>query len=134
MMSNVSASVEVKPVDERCRYWAKVFRAGTSLPLPEIVRGGSDLPGQFLLCGEEELFPGDVLIEGEETHHTKNRGWAYYVVFMDSAGELVSVRPRPDHKAKAKANGLPPQYLTGSGELAAAVRLAHAVQMGINFL
>ena len=32
-MSN-SISVKIAPMDSRCRYWAKVIRAGAILPLP----------------------------------------------------------------------------------------------------
>lgn len=127
-----SASVKLAPADRRCRYWAKIIRAGGALPLPSGVDGANDIPGRYYRTGEEELFPGDFLFEGEERHHRNNRGWAYWVSYCDADGNLRRVcNPGADEKAVMKAAGLPAQYLTGSGGVAAAVRFAHGVRLGL---
>jgi len=127
-----SASVRVAPVDSRCRYWAKLVRASVALPVPSAVNGANDIPGGYLKRGDEELFPGDMLIEGEENHHRNNRGWSYWVTYCDSEGVARRVRnPGSDEKAAMKAAGMPAELLTGSGGVAAAVRFAHGVRLGL---
>lgn len=134
-MSNAprSASVSIAPSDYRCRYWAKVLRAGVALPIPAKVAGASDLPGAYLKNGDEELFEGDFLVSGEELHHRKSRGWSYMLKFIDPVtGKLRVVQALAERKAAAKAGGLPAELLAGSGDVAALVRLAHAVRLGIS--
>ena len=129
-----SVSVTIAPRDSRCRYWAKVVRAGAALPLPSAVGSASDIPGAYARRGEEELFAGDILIEGEENHPRKARGWTYWVKFMGADGTLQMVRdPGADEKVAMKAAGLPAELLPGSGQVAACVRLAHAVRLGIAY-
>ena len=128
VIETVSASVSIKPQDRRCRYWAKVLRAGCALPLPSAVEGANDVPGAYLRNGEEELFPGDVLIEGEANHHVKQRGWTYNVSVCGAEGKqsyLVT------DKTALKANGLPAHLLAGSGDVAACIRLAHAYRLNL---
>ena len=127
-----SVSVSIKPQDDRCRYWAKIIRNGVALPLPSAVDSASNVPGGYVRRGEEELFPGDFLIEGEENHHRKARGWAYKLRFIGHTGALRTVAPLAERKAVAKANGLPSPLLAGSGDIAALIRLAHAVRLGIS--
>jgi len=126
-----SASVRVGPRDSRCRYWAKIVRAGQPLPTPASVGGAASIPGAYLRNGEEELFPGDVLIEGEEMHHRKARGWTYRTAHVTAAGELVYTTPSAEIKAAMKAAGLPAELLPGSGDLAACVRIAHGLRLGL---
>lgn len=127
-----SHSVTVKPLDPRCRYWAKVLRAGDPLPLPSNVEGANDIPGRYLQLGEEELLPGDVLLEGEANHHRNARGWTYWVTFVRPNGALVHLTSGFSVQKKAfKAQGMPPELLTGSGDIAAMVRIAHAVRLGL---
>lgn len=130
-----SVSVEVRPRDSRCRYWAKIIRAGAPLPAPSAVSGASDVPGPYLRQGEDELLPGDVLIEGEERHHRKARGWDYWVTWCDEHGALRRItNPGAEHKARMKAAGMAPALLIGSGEVAACIRVAHAIRLGINLV
>lgn len=127
-----SASVRIVPADSRCRYWAKIVRADVTLPVPSKVDGANDIPGSYLKRGEEELFPGDMLIEGEENHHRNNRGWSYQVTYCDSEGLVRRIRnPGADEKAAMKAARLPAELLSGSGGTAAAVRFAHGVRLGL---
>ena len=129
-----SVSVSILPQDYRCRFWAKVVRASVALPLPSAVQGASDVPGAYARRGDEELLAGDILITGEEMHHRKARGWTYRVFFMNSAGELIKVpNPGTSEKAAMKSNGLPANLLPGSGEVAACIRLAHAIRLGIAY-
>jgi hypothetical protein len=126
-----SVSVQIGPCESKCRWWAKVIRHGDSLPLPSAVAGAADIPGDYLAPGDEELFPGDVLFEGEAIHHRKPRGWKYWVSFVNSAGELVVYGSGfGAEKAEAKANGLAAALLAGSGDVAGAVRVAHALRLG----
>lgn len=127
-----SVSITIKPQDKRCRYWAKIIRAGEYLPSPSNVGGASDVPGAYLRNGEEELFPGDFLLEGEEQHHRKARGWVYNMGYVNAQGEIEYVQATAARKAAAKANGLPSGLLAGSGEVAGLIRLAHAIRMGIS--
>ncbi len=127
-----SASVRVVPGDSRCRYWAKIVRASVTLPLPSATDGANDIPGGYIKRGEEELFPGDMMFEGEEKHHSKPRGWSYWVTYCDSDGVARRIRnPGVDEKAAMKAAGLPAELLSGAGGVAAAVRFAHGVRLGL---
>lgn len=127
-----SVSVTIKPADSRCRYWAKVVRAGTPLPLPSDVTGAADIPGPFSQRGDEELFLGDFLIEGEAVHHSRNRGWYYWVTWCTGDGKWRREEdPDSTVKSQLKAAGLPVELLPGAGTLAACVRVAHAVRLGL---
>jgi hypothetical protein len=128
-----SVSVKIAPADRRCRYWAKVVRAATPLPAPDSVDGANGIPSPYARLGDEELFAGDFLFEGEAEHHRKARGWDYIVSYMGPDGKLIRCRPGSAEKAAMKANGLPANLLPGSGDIAAMVRLAHAVRLGISY-
>lgn len=128
-----SASVTIKPQDSRCRYWAKIIRAGAPLPIPSAATCANDVPGPYLRHGDEELFAGDFLIDGEERHHRHARGWVYNMGFIDpNTGNLRWVQATSERKAAAKANGLPANLLAGSGDIAGLIRLAHAVRLGVS--
>lgn len=132
-MTIESVSVSIKPQDYRCRYWAKIIRAAQELPMPFGVSGANDVPGAYLRSGDEELFQGDFFISGEAVHHRKDRGWHYVLKFIDpNTGKLRTVQAIAERKAVAKANGLPASLLSGSGEVAGLIRLAHAVRLGIS--
>lgn len=126
-----SLSVKLGARDRRCRYWAKVVRAGHALQQPSSVSAASDVPGVYLRAGDEELFFGDVLIEGEENHHRNARGWTYWVTFLGDDGEKHVVQPSSEVKAAMKAAGLPSVLLAGSGEVAACIRIAHGLRLGL---
>lgn len=126
-----SISVTIKPLDKRCRYWAKVVRAEQRLPAPSLVDGANDVPGNYRRAGDEELFAGDVMIEGEEKHHSKARGWDYWITFMGADGEKVTIQPSSAIKAAMKAAGLAPHLLAGSGDVAACIRIAHGLRAGL---
>lgn len=127
---HTSASVTIGPVDSRCRYWAKIVRASEPLPLPSAVLGGNDLPGVYLLLGDEELFPGDVLFEGEELDHKRRRGWDYCATVAGAGGPLV-LGYSSSTKAELKQLGLDPRLLAGAGDLAGLVRVAHGLRAGL---
>lgn len=128
-----SVSVKNRPRDRRCQYWSKVVRAAAGLPLPSEIHGAIDIDGPFLRPGEEKLFPGDVLFEGEANHHRHERGWTYLVSFVDLDGNLLRYRSGFGvQKAAAKAQGLARELLAGSGHVAGAVRVAHALRAGMD--
>lgn len=127
-----SASVRVVPWDSRCRYWAKIIRAAVALPFPSAVDGANDLPGAYLRGGEDELFKGDVMIEGEENHHRNSRGWSYWVTWCGQDGTARRIKnPGAEMKATMKAAGCPVELLAGAGQVAAAVRFAHGLRLGL---
>jgi len=96
------------------------------------VMSASSLPGPYLLRGDEELFPGDVMIEGEENHPYKKRGWSYWLRYVAPDGNLLVYRSGfSEQKMAAKARGLSPSLLAGSGDIAGAVRVAHALRAGM---
>lgn len=128
----LSASIQIKPQDRRCRYWAKVVRDGAALPTPSAVNSANDINASYSRHGDEELFEGDFLFQGEENHHRIDRGWTYWVGWVNADGAYVSIRnPGTELKAKLKARGLRRELLAGAGSLAACVRVAHAVRDGV---
>jgi hypothetical protein len=127
-----SLSVDIGPRDSRCRYWAKIIRADDHLPLPSAVSGANDVPGRYCRTGDDELGLGDVLIEGEENHHRKQRGWTYRVTWYDPAmrppeGHCV-VEPSTNIKMALKGAGMALHLLSGSGDVAACIRIVHALR------
>lgn len=127
-----SHSVTIKPLDRRCKYWAKIIRSGHELPLPSAVSGANDVPCGYARNGDEELFEGDFLLEGEENHHAKNRGWTFWLTTVKNGKLIRGVKYSSDRKAAMKAAGLPAQYLPGSGDIAGLIRMAHALQLGLD--
>lgn len=127
-----SHSVTIKPLDRRCKYWAKIIRSGHELPLPSAVSGANDVPCGYARNGDEELFEGDFLLEGEENHHAKNRGWTFWLTTVKNGKLIRGVKYSSDRKAAMKAAGLPAQYLSGSGDIAGLIRMAHALQLGLD--
>ena len=129
-----SHSVKFGPVDSRCRYWAKVSRAGHSLPLPEDVQGADDITGPYLRRGEEELMTGDMLFEGEANHPRRtDSGWTYRVTVVLSSEKLVRLQSGfSAQKRGLKDQGMAPELLKGSGDVAAMVRIAHGVRLGLS--
>jgi hypothetical protein len=128
-----SHSVTIRPIDSRCRHWAKIVRAGHGLPLPVDVRGANDIPVPYANLGDEELMPGDVLFEGEANHHRRtDRGWTYCIQVVTHHGELLLLQSGfSAAKAALKAQGMVPEMLKGSGDIAAMVRIAHGVRAGL---
>jgi hypothetical protein len=129
-MDTPSISVDIKPTDSRCHYWAKVLRAGTALPLPEAVTSGHALPGAFYRRGNEELAPGDAVIHGQQAHHRKLLGYVYRMDYCDAQGRHLQIRPRAAAKTALKASGMPIEHLRGAGDLAALVRVLIGLRMG----
>lgn len=133
----MSASIKVGPDDSRCHYWAIMVRAGQPLPHPENARGAADLAQRFIATRhdgrptDKELFPGDILFEGEQVKHNRDYGWTYQVRWLAPDGDEVKLRPRSGVKADLKAKGLAPDLLRGAGQLAACVRVAHALRAGL---
>lgn len=123
-----SISVKIGPQDSRCRYWAKIIKA-EDLPIPSSIDGANDIPGPYKRHGDEELLVGEFLIEGEEIHHRKARGWAYNITFLHNGNERT-IKPSSEIKQQMKAAGMPPELLKGSGDIAACVRIAIGARDG----
>ena len=101
-----SISVRIRPCDERCSYWAKLVRNKASLPLPSNVNGAQDISGPYLLRGDEEMFSGDVVFEGEANHHRHKWGWTYWIRYIDEVGRLITYQSGfSEQKAEAKNLG-----------------------------
>ncbi|CAM5403781.1 hypothetical protein [Eoetvoesiella caeni] len=128
-----SHSVEICPFDHRCRYWAKIIRVDEALPQPVNVAGATDIPGPYLKIGDEELLPGDVLFEGESNHHRRtDRGWTYWISIALGSGKLLAIPSGfSAQKTQMKRQGMAPELLKGSGDIAAMVRIAHGIRNGL---
>lgn len=128
-----SHSIVLAPFDSRCRYWARVVRADQDLPLPRAVASGLDIPGRALRRGDEELLPCDAVFEGEANHHIrKDFGWSYRLTVVDAEGELHRFDGNfGAQKAQMKAQGMAPELLQGSGDIAAMVRIVHGLRAGL---
>jgi len=100
--------------------------------MPIDATGADSIQGAYARRGEDELAKGDVLFEGEANHHRQNRGWDYAITALTEEGKVLKV-PTGDFawaKSRMKANGMPVDYLKGSGDIAAMVRVAHGLRMG----
>lgn len=132
----VSATYVCNPKDSRCRYWAKVIRATDALPLPACIAGASAVPGPYIRKGDDvELFEGDWILEGEENHHRKQRGWTYTLrslAIRKGDGELAACTFDfgVESRAAIRAAGAK-DLLGGSGDVAAMIREIHARRRGI---
>lgn len=128
-----SYSVTIKPIDSRCRHWAKIVRAGQALPPPVDVQGANDIPVPYANLGDEELMPGDVLFEGEANHHRRtDRGWTYWIRAVTNDGDFLSLRSGfSAQKTEMKVQGMAPNLLMGSGDIAPMVRIAHGLRAGL---
>jgi hypothetical protein len=136
------ATILMRPRDSRCRWWAKAILPGESIPLPSAVDGAADVPGDYLARGEEiPAVPGTIILEREERHHRKRRGWASWVWVVDADGvardafEGVAAcksvcrlaAASGDHEHQAEASRL----VGGAGDVAGMVRAAHAWRLGL---
>lgn len=127
-----SVSIVLGPYDAKCRYWTKLIRADVGLPLPMDVSCADDIPVPYQRRGDEELYPDDILIEGEARHPRHHRGWVYWVHFVNPEGRLVTYRSGfGDQKQAAKELGLAKELLAGAGDHAGAIRIAHALREGM---
>lgn len=126
-----SVSINIKPVDKRCKFWAKVVRNGGDLLFPSRTLGANDIPHPYHLGGLEELMEGDIIFKGEANHHIKARVFVYNMGFV-RGGKLIWVQPSAARKAAMKAAGLDPKLLSGAGDVAGMVRMAWALRQGID--
>lgn len=130
-----SLSIKLRPCDSRCQWWAKIIRStDTKLPAPRAIGGAGSLPQGYSRRGDEELYPGDFVIEGEANHHRKQRGWTYWLHGLDASGREIWMKSGQFStlKPRLKQAGLEPSLLAGAGDIAAAVRVIHAVRAGID--
>lgn len=128
-----TVSFEIRPYNRGHAYWAKLIRAGGNLPFPALVNGASEIPGKYLMHGEEELFPNDILFEGQANHRSKSRGWRYWVHFVNENGDLIQPHGAWSvfkSRLKEAAGTYDAELLKGAGDLAACVRWAHIQRAG----
>lgn len=129
-----SANFVARPVDSRCRYIAVVAEVAT-LPSPSKIEGLKCVGGSTVR-GDVELYDSQIIIESEEAHHRKQRGftWAGYVV-----REGV-VRRIPENNLELKSLIRGTQLLSaadkkdllgGKGEAAHFVRWVKAEALGL---
>ena len=126
-MIPASISVPVGPHAHARKWWAKVFRFRDVLPEPDSIRYATDIPKPFLMKGTEELFWGDVLFTGKET----DSGWRFHVAYLANDGTVHTVAPSAAHQNAMRNSGLCPALLKGSSDLAACVRLATFLRLGV---
>ncbi len=134
-----SFSYTLGRLDRRCRGWERVIRESVSLPMPEDVHRAGDLPGAYAPDrGSEELFGLDAVMQGEENHHRKARGWSFWLhVHNPANGGLATMTPSAARKAvikdaiRAGRIDLPREILKGAGDIAALVRMLAAIRAGL---
>ncbi len=148
----ISCEYTAIPSDSRCKYWCKIVRDGQVLPLPHVVRGANDIPGEYLRKGDDiEIFPGDYILEGEQVHHVKQRGWKYNLgrlalpvaatETIDTEGNTHPGEPAKPARIVWLEYGKPVKdalraagyktLLGGSGDVAGMVRSIHARREGV---
>lgn len=130
-----TVAVLAAPLDRACGYWSKVIRAHDPIPLPSHCNFADDIrPYPYLQRNElVYLSAGDVLLEGEAVHKSKKRGWLYWLTIV-ADGEALVIKPNSSIKKHLRASGLPHEIMSGSGKIAAILRVAHAHRRGINLL
>jgi len=132
-----SASITVGPLDKRCKYIAKLIRDGFPIPTPAEISevGARAIALKLASNGDEELFPGDVLIEVEQKNPRRDGGYRCRMVIVDQdAPEGVRyIEPSSIHKQVMKSAGLPVELLPGAGPLAGCIRILHAMRLGVEW-
>jgi hypothetical protein len=130
-MEGVTVSYIANPRDSRCLWWSvhipRAFTLGsldnkTSLRELGYLKKGADI----------ELEEGDAVLDSEENHHRKARGYTVKIGIV-IAGTLRWFQPGEKTKANIKAFASPEQWSTlklGSGDVAACLRLLVACRMG----
>ena len=125
----ISTTFTPKKADRRCRGWAKIIRADGSVPLPANVGGANDIPGEYLPFGQEiEAFPGDWILEGEENHHVKRRGWSYWLRAVLPDGSIATQNGHEHVKPALRELGRR-DLLGGVGDCAALIRSIHLARI-----
>jgi hypothetical protein len=109
-----------KPVDSRCEWWQTILTQDCLQTKYLTERA----PFKYLKKNSDlELKEGTLLIDSEEIHHRKMRG--YKVKLGMAIGETVEwLKPTLAHKIYIKNLGGYEDLLAGSGDVAAALRLA----------
>lgn len=127
-----SFSVQILPYASDSRYWALIVRDGEVMPEPCAVRYSGDIPYKYLLRGEDELLPGDALFEGE-LENSRFARWTYWLTVITENGEKLYFQSGnlSIQKQQMKDQGMPPELLRGSGDIAALVRILHGVRLGL---
>jgi hypothetical protein len=112
-----------KPQDSRCQWWSLILS-------PDIQLDGRRIDAPFLRKGADlELNHGDMLVDSEANHHTKNRGYSVTlgIAIEDEANEkgglVVWVCPGAAVKAYIKTHG-GQDLMHETGDVNACVRLA----------
>ena len=108
-----------RPEDERCKWWS------VQLPDEGLELTGGRLGVPFLRSGADlELAPGQMLIDSEANHPTKDRG--YHVILgvaVEGREKVAWLEPTASRKAFIKANG-GQDLMHESGAVAGCVRMA----------
>lgn len=133
-----SHSITVAPQQPGCKYIAKLIRVGDPLPMPSkaAAMGMRAIANRLAHNGDDELLPGDALIEIEASDPSdchKVITYSCHLTIIDKLGRLRRFSPSAHNKAAIKAAGIPVEYLPGAGPLAACVRILHAQRMGIEW-
>jgi hypothetical protein len=108
-----------KPIDSRCQWWqAEITPACLDVKFLE-----EKAPFKYFKKDSDlELAPGTLLIDSEQTHHRKMRGYTVNLglVFEDGVKWL---KPKLEHKKYIKELGHQ-DLMKGSGDVAATLRIA----------
>lgn len=123
-------SYVARPSDSRCRYWAKLVTpencAGVRI---EAVEGAEGIPAPYLRKGADIEIPiWGAIVEGEEEHHRKARGWKFAALLAvpreskKAPGEPALIALPYGAEQKKIIKRLRPELAAGSGEHAAIMR------------
>jgi hypothetical protein len=124
-VSDVEADVSVaeetvsyiaKPTDDRCAWW--------SMQLPaDIELSGEKIQAPYLRKGADlDLKSGDMIIDSEENHYRKNRGYTVLLIVCVD-GKVNFIIPTARIKSYIKNNG-GKDLMHESGDVAGCVRMA----------
>lgn len=120
--------------------WVKVIPDHCKLPFPSAVEYPSHIPGRIIT---EDIYipsPDEIIIEGYvfETLRGKNGKtiypWNYRISGADFFGNFFSLEDDwIGIKTKMRAQGMEKTLLEGKNPLAALVRIAHGIRLGMTF-
>ncbi|TFW18667.1 hypothetical protein [Duganella callida] len=121
--------------------WVKIISDHCRLPLPSAVEYPSHIPGR-IFSGDFYVPKSDeIIIEGYSYGTFKTRSgitislWNYRVSGIDSRGEFFSYNGNwMSLKKQMRSQGMDKTLLDGTKELAALVRVGHAIRLGMNLI
>lgn len=122
-----------RPADSRCKWWQRIATEAEVLGTdPAQIDGASTLPGAYQRkAADTELPAWTVVLDGQENHHVKARGWRHLLgIVVRSGDRLGMVWITTPMQTKALIKAAAPHLAGGSGPNAALLRAARYVLEG----